>query len=208
MIYVTFVLGFICLIKGADLLVEGASSVAKKLGAQAGVFAVVALAVGNGAGRIAAGMISDKLGRKMTMFLFFLLQAVVVFLLSLATREQAGVLGASAVLVLMSAVVGANYGANLALFPAITKDYYGLKNFGVNYGLVFTAWGVGGFVLAQLAAKVYDRTDSFNFAFYCSIGLLVAAAALTVAVQAPRKKPAGVAADSSEQPDLAADAAA
>ena len=33
--------------------------------------------------------------------------------------------------------IGANYGANLALFPSITKDYYGLKNFGVNYGLVF-----------------------------------------------------------------------
>jgi MFS transporter, OFA family, oxalate/formate antiporter len=58
----------------------------------------------------------------------------------------------------------------------VTKDYYGLKNFGVNYGLVFTAWGLGGFMLSLLAGKVYDQTQAFTFAYYCSAVLLVAAA--------------------------------
>jgi len=38
------------------------------------------------------------------------------------------------------------------------KDFFGLKNFGMNYGLVFTAWGVGGFMLAKLAGMIFDKT--------------------------------------------------
>ncbi|MEM9659941.1 MAG: oxalate:formate antiporter, partial [Planctomycetota bacterium] len=91
-------------------------------------------------------------------------------------------------LAVLSALIGANYGANLSLFPSITKDYYGLQNFGVNYGLVFTAWGVGGFLLALLAGKVYDATASFNFAYYCSAAMLVAAAIATLFVAPPQQK--------------------
>jgi OFA family oxalate/formate antiporter-like MFS transporter len=167
---------------GAGLMVI---AVAKKLGtAQAGVLAVVTLAIGNGAGRIVAGFLSDKLGRKATFIIFFVLQAALVLLLS-ASAAGGSVLSGKAILATIAALVGANYGANLALFPSLTKDYYGLKNFGMNYGLVFTAWGVGGFLLAQFAGQVYDRTHSFNFAFYCSSVLLLAAAAATLCLRPP-----------------------
>jgi MFS transporter, OFA family, oxalate/formate antiporter len=74
------------------------------------------------------------------------LQAVAIMLL--AATHQGGFLANGFVLGFLSALIGANYGANLSLFPSLTKDYYGLKNFGVNYGLVFTSWGVGGFMLS------------------------------------------------------------
>ncbi|MFW6125178.1 MAG: OFA family MFS transporter [Pirellulales bacterium] len=177
---------------GAGLMVI---SVAKKLGrAEAGVIAVVALAIGNGAGRIIAGILSDKLGRKATLILFFVLQAIMVFGLSQARPDTA--LGTAAALALMAAIVGAAYGSNLALFPSITKDFYGLVNFGVNYGLVFTAWGVGGFMLAKFAGWVYDGRiveawkGSFDFAYYTSAALLVLAALLTVALRAPHHEEA------------------
>ena len=92
------------------------------------------------------------------------------------------------VLIVLSALVGANYGANLTLFPALTKDYYGLRNFGMNYGMVFTAWGIGGFMLALLAGKVYDATQSFNFAYFTSAGLLIAAAILTAIIRPPERQ--------------------
>ena len=166
---------------GAGLMII---SVAQKInsGAGVGVLAVVALAVGNGAGRIIAGSVSDKLGRLRTLFLFFVLQALAIFTLSVVSAKAIPI---AWVLVVVSTLVGANYGSNLALFPSITKDYYGLKNFGMNYGFVFTAWGIGGFVLAQFAGKVYDRTKSFNFAFYCSIALLLMAGIMTFVVKAP-----------------------
>jgi MFS transporter, OFA family, oxalate/formate antiporter len=179
---------------GAGLMII--SKLAKIADAQVGVklgFVLVAvLAIGNGAGRILAGSISDRIGRRQTLFVCFVTQAVVILLLSRATADN--FLGSKVVLGLLSALVGANYGANLALFPSITKDFYGLKNFGVNYGLVFTAWGWGGFGLSLLAGMVYDRTQNFDFAYYCSAVLLVIAAAVTFVVKPPQAKMAPAAA--------------
>ena len=174
---------------GAGLMII---SVAKKLGAsvQVGTFFVVFLAVGNGGGRILAGMLSDKLGRKATLAGFLLFQAVLVLLLT-AAATGGSVFNSALALTILAALTGANYGSNLALFPAFTKDFYGLKNFGVNYGLVFTAWGVGGFMLAKLAGWVYDGVivaswkGSFDFAFYTSATLLVLAAVVAFFMKAP-----------------------
>ena len=178
---------------GAGLMII---SVASKLGAgkhigslAAGTIIVVTLAIGNGAGRIVAGLVSDKLGRRLTMAIFFLLQAGMVLLLSIS--GSTGWLGGGTALAVLAALVGANYGANLALFPSATKDFYGLKNFGVNYGLVFTAWGMGGFMLSKFAAWVYDGLiveswkGSFNFAYYTSAVALCVAALATAVLRAP-----------------------
>jgi nitrate/nitrite transporter NarK len=166
---------------GAGLMVI---SIAKTLGkAEAGVIAVVALAIGNGAGRVVAGAGSDKLGRKLTLSIFLVLQAVMIILLSMAKPDS--VLGGSTVIAILCALVGMNYGSNLALFPSFTKDYYGLRNFGVNYGLVFTAWGVGGFMLALAAGKIRDIYDTFTFAYYGAAILLILAAIITWIVKPP-----------------------
>jgi len=73
--------------------------------------------------------------------------------------------------------IGANYGANLSLFPSITKDYY---------GLVFTAWGAGGFLLALLAGKMYDKHQTFAIAYYGASALLVLAAITVFFLKPPR----------------------
>jgi len=150
--------------------------------------ALIGMAVGNGGGRIIAGMLSDKLGRNLTLFLFLVCQAVLLILLSQA--KEGSVLASPTFLIVVAALVGANYGSNLALFPSITKDYYGLKNFGMNYGLVFTAWGVGGFMLSQLAGKMYDATKSFNFAYFSAAGLLALAALMVFFVKSPQHETA------------------
>jgi len=173
---------------GAGLMIIGilAPMAKEQAGIELGFILVAALAVGNGGGRILAGMVSDKIGRKATMCICFLMQAGLIFLLSRVTVGSA--LATTPVLVIVSALVGANYGANLSLFPSATKDFYGLKNFGINYGLVFTSWGVGGFVLAVAASFVRQATNSFNFAYYCSAGLLVVAAIASFALKAPHHR--------------------
>jgi OFA family oxalate/formate antiporter-like MFS transporter len=170
---------------GAGLMIiSKLAAIAKiQVSIETGFVLVATLAIGNGAGRIVAGMLSDKLGRKITMFIFFVLQAVSIFLLSMAHEDT--ILANIGVLGVLSALIGANYGSNLSLFPSITKDFYGLKNFGMNYGLVFTAWGVGGFVLSLAMGKVYDATKSFNYAYFVASGLLIIAAALTFVVKPP-----------------------
>jgi OFA family oxalate/formate antiporter-like MFS transporter len=140
---------------GAGLMIIAnlAPIIKLQAGAEAGKQAflfVALLAIGNACGRITAGTLSDIIGRRATMLVFFLFQAVLMFILPYASQVW--------LFIVLSVLLGANYGANLALFPAATKDYFGLKNFGVNYGWVFTAWGVGGLVLAQISGMVYDRS--------------------------------------------------
>jgi len=150
-----------------------------------GFILVAILAIGNGAGRVIAGVLSDKIGRKATLFLIFVIQALAIFLLSI-TREG-NLLATVPIMAVLSALVGMNYGANLSLFPALTKDYYGLKNFGINYGLVFTSWGVGGFMLSFLAGKMYDIYQTFAIAYYGAIGLLVLGGIMVFFLKSPKR---------------------
>jgi MFS transporter, OFA family, oxalate/formate antiporter len=169
---------------GLMIIAKLATIADTQAGLKLGFLLVASLAVGNGAGRIIAGMLSDRLGRRPTIVGCLLFQAVLMLILTLAVTGSP--LADAWVMALLSALIGANYGANLALYPSITKDYYGLKNFGVNYGLVFTAWGIGGFALSLLAGRLYDLYHTFTVSCYVAAGLLVTAAAMAMFLQAPR----------------------
>ena len=77
------------------MIISKLAAIADKQVAIALGFVLVAfLAVGNGGGRIIAGILSDKIGRKATMFMCFVMQAVLIFLTrpefsaSVVTRSQ------------------------------------------------------------------------------------------------------------------------
>ena len=70
------------------------------------------------------------------------------------------------------------------MLQSFTLDYYGEKNLGVNYGLVFLGWGLG-FFMARLGGTIEDLTGSLNFAFYISGGLLIIGAVLAWLVRKP-----------------------
>ena len=141
--------------------------------------------IGNGGGRVIAGVLSDLIGRRATLCLCLILQAGLMLLLA---QAKAGTpLASIGIMAVISALIGAFYGANLALFPAITKDYYGLKNFGMNYGLVFTAWGIGGFVMAMIAGRLHDAYHVYTYSFYIAAVLLAVAASGTVLLCPPQK---------------------
>jgi OFA family oxalate/formate antiporter-like MFS transporter len=170
---------------GAGLMIISKLSpiASNQAGIQLGFLLVAVLAIGNGGGRIVAGMLSDKIGRKATMLTCFIFQAVLILLLSQA--REGNILAKVPVMAVISALIGANYGANLALFPSITKDYYGLNNFGINYGLIFTSWGVGGFMLAFLAGKMFDIYQTYAIAYYSASILLVLAAIMVFFLKPP-----------------------
>src|SRR5262249_32753181 len=136
--------------------------------------AVVVLAVGNAGGRVLAGLISDRIGRAWTLFGAFVLQTSALVALYLS-KGGAG----WPVLMPILVLVGAHYGANLSLFPASPKEYFGLKNFGMNYGVLFSAWGVAGLVMPWVNGKITDITGSGDLTYFIIVGLLVLGAALT-----------------------------
>ncbi len=168
---------------GAGLMViSSISGMAKKTMGDSAFIAVAVMAVGNAAGRIAAGQLSDKIGRQWTLMLVLLIQAVLMFL---AIPVTTSLHGAQFVIVLVATLIGFNYGANLSLFPSFTKDLWGLKNFGVNYGCLFTAWGVGGFVLSRLQQMLKATSGSFTSSFVAAGILLLIGAGVTLLLKSP-----------------------
>jgi MFS family permease len=154
----------------------------KSLGASAFI-AVAVMAIGNAGGRIMAGFLSDKIGRRWTLMLVLAVQAVLMFAAIPITENKES---APALIVFLATFIGFNYGANLSLFPSLTKDFWGLKSFGMNYGLIFTAWGVGGFALSRLQQMlVASAHGSFQSSFTVAGSLLVAGAVLALFVRRP-----------------------
>jgi OFA family oxalate/formate antiporter-like MFS transporter len=134
---------------------------------QIGFVFVALLAIFNASGRIVAGIISDYIGRVVTLGLVCILQATTMFFFQGLSTVTGFIVGA--------ALVGFNYGACLSLFPATAADQWGTKNMGMNYGLLFTAWGVGGVFGPILAGQIADRTGSYAGAYNVAGLLLIAA---------------------------------
>lgn len=137
-------------------------------------------AVFNFLGRIMFGTVSDRLGRMRTLFLMFLLQVLVY---SVFYFLETPLLLAGGV-----AVVGLTFGGMLTIFPAATADYFGLKNLGLNYGLLITAWGVGGLIGPLLGGLVRDHTEAYLWSFIISAVLSALGALLTFFIRDPQRK--------------------
>jgi len=174
-----------CIGAGAGLMViSSISGMAKKSMGEHAFIAVAVMAIGNAGGRIIAGVLSDKIGRRWTLMLVLAVQAGLMFAAIPITGAKDS---AALTIVLLATFIGFNYGANLALFPSFAKDLWGLKNFGMNYGVLFTAWGVGGFVFPKFQQMLTAGSGgSFQTALVLAGSLLILAAGLTLFIRAKR----------------------
>ena len=104
------------------------------------------LAFANSGGRIFWGSVSDKIGRYNAILCMYILSSGMLVLLS----------GAKTFSVFIVAVFGIalSFGGFLGIFPSVTADNFGAKNIGVNYGVIFTAFGLAAFVGPRLAASI------------------------------------------------------
>jgi len=177
-----YILWFIYFIgAGAGLMVIGSvAGMAKRSMGELAFLAVAILAIGNAAGRIIAGVLSDRIGRSYTLIIMLLFQALLMFTAIFVFSSETT---SAVLLVSMATFMGFNYGTNLSLFPSYTKDLWGLKNFGINYGIVFTAWGVGGFVMGRVSQMLKASTGTFNSSFAVAGILLLIGAALTLVLR-------------------------
>lgn len=144
------------------------------------------MSVFNGLGRLGWGSVSDRVGRKSAMLGMCAVStlACVGFL-----RAPAGFLPLLTGLCLAAFA----YGGYLALMPSLTADYFGPKNVGANYGLVFSAWGICGFLVPGYFARIMDHAKATKSvaAGYQEVYLTLAVLALLCAgvgavLRAPR----------------------
>ncbi len=133
----------------------------------------------NAVGRVGTGMYSDKIGRTNAYLVNGAVSAICLLLTPWIMQT-----GNVFLLFVAVGVAYWQYGGGLALLPAFTADYFGSKNLGFNYGLVFLGWGLA-FGVSQIAGYIEDLTGSLDYAFYLSGGLLIAALAVSLATRRP-----------------------
>ncbi len=151
----------------AGLMIIGhVSNIAKtQVNWQRGFILVILLSIFNTLGRILGGTLSDKIGRINLLKGAFILQGINMFLFTYYSNVGFLSIGV--------AIAGLCYGAGFSVFPAAVTDLYGIKNFGINYGLVYTGWGVGGIIGPMTAAAIFDLTGTYNNAYIVAGILLI-----------------------------------
>jgi len=148
------------------MIIAHAANIAKvQISWEGGFYLVILLSVFNAAGRILGGVVSDKIGRINLMRIIFGLQAINMLLFTFYSNIFLVAVGI--------AVAGICYGAGFSVFPASVMDLFGMKNFGVNYGLIMTGWGLGGVIGPMTAAAVFDASKNYNMAYIVAGILLV-----------------------------------
>ncbi|MBI4487391.1 MAG: OFA family MFS transporter [Acidobacteria bacterium] len=148
------------------------------LSAAAATFALTVGAVGNAGGRIMSGWLSDTFGRLATLRIMMLGSAL--FMPALFVWRTDLVL----FYVLVAAVYWC-YGTLLSVFASTTADLYGTRHLGLNYGVLFTAWGTAGVLGPLIGARVFDAFGDYRYAFYVASALAVLAFASLWVARAP-----------------------
>ncbi len=149
------------------------------LGAAAGLGLTIG-AIGNTGGRVLSGWMSDTFGRLNTLRLMVLISAVALPVFYLFA-------GQVVLFYLLLIVIYYCYGTLLSVFASTCADFYGTRHMGVNYGLLFSAWGVAGIVGPVIAGRVYDATGDYRQAFFIAAGLAVVSLASLALARAPSR---------------------
>ncbi len=116
------------------------------------------LSISNGLGRILLGAISDKFGRLNILLLTALQLGLTLLLITKVAYFP--------LLVLFCILAGLSFGGIIAIFPILAADHFGSKNLGLNYGLLFTAYGIGGIIGPTIGAVVFDLWRNYSNAFF------------------------------------------
>lgn len=166
-------------------LISAAAPMAQELGgltAGAAAGATGVLFVGDALGRLLWPWWSDALGRRRVFVAIFCAQAAAFATLSAARSALT--------FALLGTLILFNYGGSSGAMAPFVADLYGARNVGSIYGLMLTAWGLGGVLGPLLIAAMRQATGSYSGA------LLVVAATMALGTLLPaslRRPPAGTA---------------
>ncbi|MEG2360787.1 MAG: OFA family MFS transporter [Christensenella sp.] len=130
---------------------------------------VMITGIASAAGRLIAPWLSDRIGRRNVLFLLYAVTLVSVLMMTFAQ---------SYLFIVLIALIAFAFGGSAGVFPAITADCFGIKNNGVNYGLVMIGFAVSGLLFPAIAkiVSVDGIPSALTFiipAAACVAGILV-----------------------------------
>jgi len=132
----------------------------------------------NGAGRIAWGKMADLITYKKAMLIMFTTQAILLFIYFTTNVSEIYFL-------IMTCAIYFCFGGNFSLFPTATTDLFGSKNLSSNYGILFTAYGIAGFIGAVGVNLFVTAFGSYLILFIVMAFMSVGAAILAYMIKPP-----------------------
>ena len=133
----------------------------------------------NGAGRIFWGKLADLVNYKRAMILMFVVQAILMLIYFSTNVNEVYFL-------IITCTIFFCFGGNFSLFPTATADLFGSKNLGANYGIVFTAYGVAGFIGAMGVNIIVLAFGSYLILFIVMSIMSISAAILAFVIRPPK----------------------
>jgi MFS transporter, OFA family, oxalate/formate antiporter len=141
------------------------------LGALAASLAMPIAAIGNVSGRIVSGWLSDRIGRLITLRMMIFASAI--FMPALYFWREQPVL----FFVFVAAVYWC-YGTQMSVFASTSADFYGTEHLGLNWAVLLSGWAVAGMVGPVAAGWVFDRFQSYRYAFIAAAAFALLAVAV------------------------------
>ncbi|KMY44430.1 MFS transporter [Bacillus sp. FJAT-27916] len=135
----------------------------------------------NCVGRVFWGAVSDRIGRVKCLMMIYLVISAMMLTIALSTS----------VLGFVTAIVGIGlcFGGTMGIFPSIVGEKFGMKYYGVNYGVTFIGYSGAAFFGPRIAASVAAANDGmFTKAFYIALAISLVGLALTFVYQSLEKK--------------------
>ncbi len=154
-------------------------------------------AVFNGIGRPVFGWLTDRLSAKTAMLLSY---AQIITAAGLMLSAKNGSIGLFAV---AFAIFWFNVGGWLAIAPTATNNMYGPKHYSQNYGIVFTAYGIGAVLGVSSSGLLLDAFQNYDYIFYLVIASCLMGSLLTLMLLTGNKRYKNEAATEKRLPDLA-----
>lgn len=125
-----------------------------------------AMGFGAFAGRVLAGVLSDRMGPKHSLFLVLLLQTIPVPLLLFSPSLP--------VFFAIAITIGIGLGGHGTMYPLITREYYGAQKVGIIYGSFSTGASIGMAGGAYIGGLLYDLSGDYTLSILFSfvVGLI------------------------------------
>jgi MFS transporter, OFA family, oxalate/formate antiporter len=129
-------------------------------------------AIFNGIGRPIFGWLTDKMSSQKAMLISYTLIIIAASLMIISGK------GSIVLFTIAFSIFWFNLGGWLAIAPTSTLSMYGTKHYSQNYGLVFSAYGLGAILGVLSSGLLKDALNNYNYIFYfiilmCIIGIMI-----------------------------------
>lgn len=129
----------------------------------AAAMVVSVLALFNTFGRIAAGIISDKVGCIGTLRGVFIAAMIAMGMLYVSGNGYVGLFYAGI------CAVGVCFGSFMGVYPSFTAAQFGSKNASVNYGIMFIGFNMAGLLGPLIVSGIFGMTGDYRYVFLAAL---------------------------------------